>query len=661
MAQTFVYNSGTYQETNSGTSDLEFGLFFDGTLNNKNNTDLRLKVLNQNDLKIRPTDDVEIILWKEEMIEERRKRFEKDSLDKYSDNKDELDPKDITDYQIADKRSGTDKLGVDNSLMNDYTNVARMWKCCDDNYRIYIEGIGTLDKQKDIDDGFRFGAGETGIRGKVRRGCEELAKKIEPKILKRNDEIIEITLDVFGFSRGAAAARNFLYEVNVSNKREEDTKITKSKKYVGTHLEETSYYTYSTNDIIAEKQFVREYEDILLDKDNVEVDPQYLIDGKMPKYGYLGYYLLEKVKPEVLDRIRLNIRFVGLYDTVSSYEESGNLMKGMLQASHLADYFDDDVEQLQLNNLGKFQQAVHFTAMDEHRENFALTKLQPQENNCNYIEKTFPGVHCDIGGAYETGTEIVDEIEVCPVIISLFSSELEDLKSKLISDCWYMESQLEIKIELQRDEERVAKHLELFKKRYDRFLEIIGGVTGANLIRYKKLRGVRFLWKEYSYIPLHFMESYFLSNLSDNCEKIFSMTTIDEYSIKSHPKLVQAKEWLEKYVFGNREKWSFIPNIEEIIKGKIIKLKGKKPLHEATKDRLEERRYKVMLDNKHQYTELIKVLNQEKELRDRVINENPIIANHFILETLRTYYLHWSANRDWFGMDPTSDRIRKEY
>ena len=319
MAQTFVYNSGTYQETNSGTSDLEFGLFFDGTLNNKNNTDLRLKVLNQNDLKIRPTDDVEIILWKEEMIEERRKRFEKDSLDKYSDNKDELDPKDITDYQIADKRSGTDKLGVDNSLMNDYTNVARMWKCCDDNYRIYIEGIGTLDKQKDIDDGFRFGAGETGIRGKVRRGCEELAKKIEPKILKRNDEIIEITLDVFGFSRGAAAARNFLYEVNVSNKREEDTKITKSKKYVGTHLEETSYYTYSTNDIIAEKQFVREYEDILLDKDNVEVDPQYLIDGKMPKYGYLGYYLLEKVKPEVLDRIRLNIRFVGLYDTVSSY------------------------------------------------------------------------------------------------------------------------------------------------------------------------------------------------------------------------------------------------------------------------------------------------------------------------------------------------------
>ena len=51
MAQTFVYNSGTYQETNSETIHLEFGLFFDGTLNSVKNTELRLTVLNQNDLK----------------------------------------------------------------------------------------------------------------------------------------------------------------------------------------------------------------------------------------------------------------------------------------------------------------------------------------------------------------------------------------------------------------------------------------------------------------------------------------------------------------------------------------------------------------------------------------------------------------------------------
>ena len=72
MAQTFVYNSGTYQETNFGTIHLEFGLFFDGTLNNKDNTDLRLKMLNQEDLKILPSYNVNTVTQKEELIKKRR-------------------------------------------------------------------------------------------------------------------------------------------------------------------------------------------------------------------------------------------------------------------------------------------------------------------------------------------------------------------------------------------------------------------------------------------------------------------------------------------------------------------------------------------------------------------------------------------------------------
>ena len=617
MAQTFVYNSGTYQETNSETIHLEFGLFFDGNLNNKNNTDLRLKVLNQNDLKILPTDNVKTILWKEKMIEKRRERFEKDSLDKDSDNKDKLDPKDITDYQKADKRSRIDKLGVDNSLMNDYTNVARMWKCCDDNYRIYIEGIGTLDKQKDIDDGFRFGAGETGIRGKVRRGCYELAMKIKSRLPKETNELVEITLDVFGFSRGAAAARNFLYEINVPNKRDKDTALKSEKIEIPINIDEYGF-----------KGVVNIEKNIFYDKDNVLLNSEFLIGNKMPKYGYLGYYLLQKgIDPYML---KLRIRFVGLYDTVSSYEESGNLIKGMCQASHLADYFDDDVEQLQLNNLGKFQQAVHFTAMNEHRENFALTRFSKKmlsQPNC--IEMALPGVHCDIGGAYETGTEYVDEIDN-----SNYNSDLDTFCEDLISQYWYKREQLDLS--------------------------------------FFKLSGTRFLRKEYSYIPLHFMEFFFIPNLSDKYESIFRVSTLNEYSIADDYILNKSKEYLEKYTLSERKEWKLISNDEiykkfEQEKKKLIKEKAFSSSREhrelkevkirkedenrvATQDKLEKSKYSST--EKEKYYEQIEV-----ETWDR----DPIFEEQYVLRVLRNKYLHWSANRDWFGMDPTSDRKRKEY
>jgi len=405
MAQTFVYNSGTYQEPNSGTIDLEFGLFFDGTLNSFENTKLRLTVLNQNDLKILPSDDEKEVKRKEEELKYRRSRISDELFEFLIPNayiRNIENSRDITDYRRADERGFFDRMGVDNSLMNDYSNVARMWQCCNESYAIYIEGIGTLDRQKDISAGFQFGSGDTGIRGKVRRGCYELAKKINKKLPKETDEVIKVTLDVFGFSRGAAAARNFLYEVNVSNKREEDTKLDKRFERTGERpCNEGNRYGYN------------EYAYFYYDKDSVRVNIDFFEEDKWPKYGYLGYYLLkEGINPKILDKIRLEIRFVGIYDTVSSYEEFGNISgldlldKGIQHSKK--SFFDDDVEQLQLNNLGKFQKAVHFTAMNEHRENFALTKMRVE--NC--IEKTFPGVHCDIGGAYETGTEYVDEIEI---------------------------------------------------------------------------------------------------------------------------------------------------------------------------------------------------------------------------------------------------------
>lgn len=427
MSEVYVHNSGKQKEIDSEIIYFEFGLFFDGTLNNKNNTELRLKVLNKvedgkttndyakmlNEAKdeaevkaieektkymILPTDKEQGVKKKEEAIDNERKRLHK--LENV--NKEEGD------YQVADKRTSIDKQGVDNSLMNDYTNVARMWKCCNEKYCIYIEGIGTLDKEKDVDAGFQYGSGKTGIRAKVRKGCEELAKKVvseKNKNRKNKIKSIELTIDVFGFSRGAAAARNFIYEINFPDKRKGDSPVRKFGKKIVQYTDSYGNIQYATTN---------EYAFSYYDKEKNLLNEDLLIEGKMPKLGYLGYYLLEKgLSKEELDIIKLNIRFIGIYDTVSSHKEVGDLnwYKMAYHAiKHTAlDYFDNDVEQLQLNSLGNFRKIVHFTAMNEHRKNFALTKLP--FNNEKYIEKAFPGVHCDIGGAYEIETEYVDEIE----------------------------------------------------------------------------------------------------------------------------------------------------------------------------------------------------------------------------------------------------------
>ena len=53
-------------------------------------------------------------------------------------------------------------------------------------------------------------------------------------------------------------------------------------------------------------------------------------------------------------------------------------------------------------------------------------------------------------------------------------------------------------------------------------------------------------------------------------------------------------------------------------------------------------------------------INYAKVLQE-VYKRTPIIETQDVLRILRNKYLHWSANRDWFGMQPTSDRKRKEY
>ncbi len=293
--------------------NIRVSIFFDGTNNNKFNTEGRLEFFNM--VHGRPYNATAAAAYE------------------------------------ARVRSGKSGLQKDDSYSNDYSNVARLFKYYEEDSSnieertgcIYVEGIGTTTSEGDQgitygDDnkiGGGLGAGSTGIPEKVKKGCEELAKKIN--FISKKKDIKSLKLDVFGFSRGAAAARHFLYEI--------------SKDKVEAHTESF----VSTGGV------------------------QTINIPEQPARGALGKALIEQ---SLIFEGEIHIQFAGLFDTVPSYLA---LRDGGTQLLHL-----DAVK--------RADDVLHLTAMDERRANFGLADVISSKG-VKY-EKALPGVHSDIGGGY---------------------------------------------------------------------------------------------------------------------------------------------------------------------------------------------------------------------------------------------------------------------
>lgn len=83
--------------------------------------------------------------------------------------------------------------------------------------KLYIDGIGTNPGGKDSLFGSGIGRGDTGVRGRVQEAFVLVNTTVKRAIQEHPDcEIGSLTFDVFGFSRGAAAARHFANEVVAS-------------------------------------------------------------------------------------------------------------------------------------------------------------------------------------------------------------------------------------------------------------------------------------------------------------------------------------------------------------------------------------------------------------------------------------------------------------
>ena len=340
-----------------------FGVFFDGTLNNMYNSEIRKSV-----------------------AEKRR-----------------LNPK--ISYEEA-KKIKEKKGKKDSSYENELSNPAILFKSyikkdSDRLFKIYVEGIGTNTqsptkaedyKKDDNVQGPAFGMGSAGIIDRVREAIKKITGLID---IKEDEYINKITFDVFGFSRGAAAARHFVYVV--------------------THPE---YIPKPDGDRGR------------LDLQRESLEPEYY--KKAPRYGLLGILLDQK--GWLTDNVKVEARFAGLYDTVSHH--------GLFQ--------DNDIEDLGLDSINKANYVVHMVAADEHRYNFDLAdissvaKTSPDSGKKGGIELFFPGVHSDVGGSYVDGAPNISyKIN--------FSSEMDFLtkeKEELIRQGWFSSQQISVKFYL---------------------------------------------------------------------------------------------------------------------------------------------------------------------------------------------------------------------
>ena len=249
-------------------------------------------------------------------------------------------------YKWTKNKKEKEKIGnLGDSYQNTYSNVAQLWASYDiskirNHVKVYIEGPGTWGGKRvgrdtgqndeglassRMDDlfglkGAATGMGLSGVNAKIAKACLIISKKI--KTITQNKEVIVtvIRFDVFGFSRGAAAARSFV-----------------SRMFSATGA--TEYFTTS---------------------------------------------LKSKLKGSEFSNTQFTVRFMGLFDTVSSYGK----------------YFSNDVDDLQLKipdgKYPKVDKVVHLVAADEYRALFALTDITSARTRGTEI--ILPGAHSDVGG-----------------------------------------------------------------------------------------------------------------------------------------------------------------------------------------------------------------------------------------------------------------------
>ena len=333
-----------YQPEN--TIILYIGMFFDGTGNNRFNSEslYYTKVKGNND-RIKSSEiptQLSFTLTPEKIKEKDISKINISNRDSYWNPYSNI----VKLYDLYKEKSETDLR----TKKNKYT------------LKQYVEGIGTEKYKEDSIGGSSIGRGDTGIIAKVERGIKDLVKeKIAP--LPKDKKIYKIVFDVFGFSRGAAAARHFCNEV-------------KKTAYYVTRTKRDPYDKYDRN------------ARILTDERDLVKHAGGILGAELKKIG---------LKPYEETYNNIEIRFLGLFDTVVSdlvvKENIGYKLTPFFNGIPIiAQEYLEDIK-TNISGLG-IKKVFQIRANDEWRANFAYT---PTEDGYTLY---MLGAHSDIGGGY---------------------------------------------------------------------------------------------------------------------------------------------------------------------------------------------------------------------------------------------------------------------
>ena len=271
--------------------------------------------------------------------------------------------------------------GTGNNMLADpedrHTNVARLhdlYLFGENIERFYIQGVGTraepstqrgsdpfsnrsMDK-KESPIGLGIGMGTMGADRRLKEARDSVLRSINDYTDQFGNLPERVVFDVFGFSRGAVLARHFANMVNDGLPDRQGT-ITKEPSPIFPAFRSVHPKTWTEQ-----------------------------MRG-IPERRYPAL------------NAEVTVRFLGIFDSVGSFFWPGNADEGYVNP-----YLTG----------GSAQHVCHFTARNEIRKNFPLTRVADNGGTLppGFEETAFFGAHSDVGGGYDATPEMATLLRTEP-------------------------------------------------------------------------------------------------------------------------------------------------------------------------------------------------------------------------------------------------------